>query len=218
MAFRSAACLAVGTAAVALIASPAIAYYTFTWNRKDPDWLLPKQELAQEATRLWHSETHAPLRFVGGSSHFGNSTAFYSPDRPSGFVLLDFHQAPWVAPQALWRDGLLAVCMRDDTACIQAATRLMHADTTHMGVVAAAQLLGSRTRAGDDRNLHQPSASRDAARACGASLPSCHCEVRSDPRVKPKGVRGNLGRRAQLDRDCFASLAMTNRVAFARSP
>jgi hypothetical protein len=130
--FRRAAFVAVGTAAVALIASPAIAYSTFTWNRKDPDWLLPKQELAREATRLWHRETHAPLRFVGGSSHFGNSVAFYSTDRPSGFVLLDFRQAPWVTPQALWRDGLLAVCMHEDAACVQAATRLMHADTTHM--------------------------------------------------------------------------------------
>ena len=98
---------------------------------QSPDWLLPKQELAREATRLWHRETHAPLRFVGGSSHFGNSVAFYSTDRPSGFVLLDFRQAPWVTPQALWRDGLLALCMHEDAACVQAATRLMHADTTH---------------------------------------------------------------------------------------
>ena len=133
-AFRLGACVAAGTAAVVLIASPAIAYYTFLSTRKDPDWQLPKQELARAATELWHRETHAPLRFVGGSKHFGNSLAFYSTDRPSGFVLLDFQQAPWVTPQALWRDGLLAVCMRGDTDCIQAATRLAHTDTRHTEV------------------------------------------------------------------------------------
>ena len=132
LAFGLAACVAVGTGALSLLASPAVARYTFMWSRNDAAWVLPQKELAREATRLWRSETHAPLRFVGGSKYFGHAVAFYSEDRPSGFVFLSFRQAPWVTPQALLRDGLLAVCLRGDADCIEAATHLMQPGARRM--------------------------------------------------------------------------------------
>ena len=130
LAFEVAMCVVVVTSALALLAAPALAEYTFLRASNDPAWVMPQQELAQEATRLWHQQTHAPLRLVGGSKFIGNAVAFYSDDHPSGFVLLSFQQAPWVTMPILQRDGLLAVCLHDDADCLEAATRLMHADTT----------------------------------------------------------------------------------------
>ena len=130
-----AACAAVGTAAIAVLAAPGISLYSFTASRRDPAYLLPQQALAEAATRLWHSETNAPLRFVGGSKYIGNAVAFYSADQPSGFVFLSFREAPWVTPQALHRDGLLTVCVPHDPACFVHAGWVSDPDVRHTVLV-----------------------------------------------------------------------------------
>lgn len=129
--FGLAACVAIATAVGAIAVAPAIDAYTFKVSTRDPAYLLPQKELAEAATELWRSETKAPLRLVGGSKYIGNAVAFYSKDQPSGFVLLSFHEAPWVTPDILRRDGLLAVCLPDDPACYAQAERLGDAWTRH---------------------------------------------------------------------------------------
>jgi hypothetical protein len=54
---------------------------------------------------------------------YPGAVAFYSPDRPHSFIQFDYGQAPWVTPQALARDGLLAACQADDAICLAAARR-----------------------------------------------------------------------------------------------
>lgn len=129
--FTLAASIAVATTVGAIALAPAITAYTFKVSTRDPSYLLPQKELAEAATDLWRSETKVPLRLVGGSKYIGNAVAFYSKDRPSGFVLLSFHEAPWVTPGILQRDGLLAVCLPDDPACYAQAERLGNAGTRH---------------------------------------------------------------------------------------
>ena len=128
--FAHAAFVAIATGAGALLAAPALTAYTFKNATRDPAYLLPQKELAEAATGLWRTETNAPLRFVGGSKFIGNAVAFYSKDQPSGFVLLSFREAPWVTPELLHRDGLLAVCLRDDPACYAQAETFATADTS----------------------------------------------------------------------------------------
>ncbi len=191
-AFRSAACVAVGTAAVALVASPAIAYYTFTWNRKDPDWLLPKQELAQEATGLWHRETHAPLRFVGGSSHFGNSPHSTAPT---------VRRVSCCSTSSRRRGSRRRRCGATDSSrstCVatQTAYRLRRDWRTP---IPDTRKCRSRTAFGvANVILFRPYYLLQRQTCCsrrhrnGRAEWRGQCEVRSDPRAKPKDVHGNL--------------------------
>lgn len=127
--FGLAAFVAIGSAAVALLAAPALTVYTFEHSTRDPAYLLPQKELAAEATRLWHRETNAKLLVVGGSKFIGSAVAFYSEDSPSSLILLSFREAPWITPEILHRDGLLAVCLWDDPSCHAQAEKLAGADT-----------------------------------------------------------------------------------------
>ncbi len=107
--------VAVSTAAV-LIASPAIAYFTF--NIGDyPGATEPRQELAAFVTRLWHEQAKTQLRHVVGSDPYENAIGFYSADHPAVFTPLDRREALRSTRAALERDGLLAVCVRGDAAC-----------------------------------------------------------------------------------------------------
>ncbi len=131
-----AAAAVLASSVIALAASPFIARYTFRVSNNEA-WALPQRELAVAATRLWRQETGIPLRLVGGSKFIGNAVAFYSADRPAGFIFLSQRQSPWVTDAALARDGLLAVCLPGDQACTDAATRLMSASSRRTALTLA---------------------------------------------------------------------------------
>ena len=141
--FRLGAWVSGAIAGAALLASPAVAYLTFTRTKGDPDWVLPQQEVAHAATQIWHRETGAPLRFVGGSIYFGSPAAFYSDERPSGFVHLSYPLAPWVTPEAIHRDGLLAICASNDAACDNAASALGGDDVRRIELTLQHRLWGA---------------------------------------------------------------------------
>ncbi|MDT7951942.1 MAG: glycosyltransferase family 39 protein [Acetobacteraceae bacterium] len=145
--FKVAAFVCIATSAGALLAAPGFTMYTFEHPGRDPAYLLPQKELADVATRLWHTETNAPLRLVGGSKFIGNAVAFYSEDHPSAFVLLSFREAPWVTPALLHREGLLAVCLHDDPDCIEIAEHLAEADTKRSVLSLQHEYLGAREAA-----------------------------------------------------------------------
>ena len=108
----------------ALVLSPVVAYArTFVWA--DARNVPPYQEVAIEATRIWHDRTSLPLAYVAGSYWYENAVAFYSPDRPSAFVLFDYSRNLWVTPEALARKGLLSVCVSDDIFCLAATARFV---------------------------------------------------------------------------------------------
>ena len=78
----------------------------------------PFQEVAIEATRLWHDRTSLPLAYVAGSDWYENAIAFYSPDQPHVFVHFDHARNLWVSPDALAKHGLLSVCVSGDKVCL----------------------------------------------------------------------------------------------------
>jgi len=122
---RLAAAVTLGAVAI----SPAIALAR-TWLSPSAMTVPPFQEVAIEATRLWHERTSRPLAFVAGSPWYDNATAFYSPDRPHTFVHFDYSANLWVTPEALANHGLLSICVSDDKVCLAATAEFATPETT----------------------------------------------------------------------------------------
>ena len=122
---RLAAAVTLGAVAM----SPAIALAR-TWLSPSAMTVQPFQEVAIEATRLWHERTSRPLAFVAGSNWYENATTFYSPDRPHAFVHFDYSASLWVTPEALARQGLLSICVSDDQVCLAATARFTTPEAT----------------------------------------------------------------------------------------
>jgi 4-amino-4-deoxy-L-arabinose transferase-like glycosyltransferase len=106
----------------ALVLSPAIALER-TFLSPNAMKAEPFQEVASEATKLWHDHTSLPLTYVAGSTWYVNTIAFYSSDRPHVFVYFDYSHNLWVTPNDLRTHGLLAVCVSDDSPCLAATAR-----------------------------------------------------------------------------------------------
>jgi 4-amino-4-deoxy-L-arabinose transferase-like glycosyltransferase len=125
--------LAVALTAGALTVSPLIGLAR-TYLASNAMKVAPFQEVAAEATRLWHQQTSLPLMYVGGSDWYENAIAFYSPDRPHVFVHFDYARNLWVTPQALARHGLLSVCLSTDAICLTATAGFATPRTTRIEV------------------------------------------------------------------------------------
>ncbi len=113
----------------ALALSPAIALDR-TYLSSNAVNAMPFQEVAIEATRLWHDRTSLPLEYVAGSDWYENAIVFYSPDRPHAFVHFNYSRNLWVSPDALAKHGLLSVCVRDDKVCLAATAKFVTPQTT----------------------------------------------------------------------------------------
>jgi hypothetical protein len=129
----------------ALALSPAIALAR-TYLASNAMNIAPYQEVAIEATRLWHDRTSLPLAYVGGSDWYENAIAFYSPDRPHVFVHFDYQRNLWVTPNELGKRGLLSVCISDDKACLTATAGFATPETTRTEVSLAHVFLGHVAR------------------------------------------------------------------------
>jgi hypothetical protein len=105
----------------ALALSPVIALERIYLSARGMD-AKPYQEVAIEATRLWHDQTSLSLTYVAGSNWYENEITFYSPDRPHAFVHFDYSRNLWVSPEAIARRGLLSVCVNDDEVCLSTTT------------------------------------------------------------------------------------------------
>lgn len=118
--FRLAGAVAAAVTLVTLAGAP----YARTVTAKKsngPSFAEPRQELAARVTELWHVETNTRLRYAGGAARYANAISFYSEDRPSSFVDLDYASALWLTPAKLQQNGLLIACEHQDTACLSKA-------------------------------------------------------------------------------------------------
>ncbi|MGD0562199.1 MAG: glycosyltransferase family 39 protein [Roseiarcus sp.] len=139
----AAAGLAAALSLGALVASPAVALAR-AWYSHDADDVQPRKELAAAATSLWREKTGRPLAYVGGTHLYENGVAFYSPDRPHGFVHFDFFRNRWVTPQALAENGLLSVCVKDDADCLAATAALATPQATQTDMTLAHDFWGHK--------------------------------------------------------------------------
>jgi hypothetical protein len=127
--FRISLQLALAVMLGAAVVSPLVAWIR-TYLSPNAMKIAPYQEVAIEATRLWHDHTSLPLLYVAGSYWYDNAITFYSPDRPSTFVRFDYSMNLWVTPEALARHGLLSVCRSDDEFCLASTARFATPETT----------------------------------------------------------------------------------------
>jgi hypothetical protein len=119
---RMAGGAAVAGAVVALALSPWAAMRAF--HDKVGEASEPRIELAAAARKVWSARSAGPMGFVAGAPQYAEAVVFYGDDPASEFTDFDPRHAPWVTPDALARRGLIAVCARDDAACLAAAARL----------------------------------------------------------------------------------------------
>jgi 4-amino-4-deoxy-L-arabinose transferase-like glycosyltransferase len=129
----------------ALALSPVIAAERTFWSPTATK-ISPFQEVAAEATRIWHEHTSLPLAYVGGSDWYENAIAFYSTDRPHVFVHFDYARNLWVTPEALAKHGLLSVCVSDDHACLAETAPFVTPQTTQTKVSLAHMFWGHAAR------------------------------------------------------------------------
>jgi 4-amino-4-deoxy-L-arabinose transferase-like glycosyltransferase len=119
--------IALGVLAAAVLASPVIGYASMRANIKGTSDVSP--EAAREATRLWHEAFNTPVKIAYGTEKFSIALPFYSPDNPAEFTHFDFGQAPWITPERIKAEGLLAVCSRVDLSCVDFASKVANART-----------------------------------------------------------------------------------------
>jgi 4-amino-4-deoxy-L-arabinose transferase-like glycosyltransferase len=106
--------LAVALPLVALALSPVIAV-AIHLRGVDPVPAHAKL-LAAHVEQEWRRNSDRPLRIVGGDFGLANATAFYLPEQPSVYPVLETETAPWVTPARIAREGAVMVCELPDLA------------------------------------------------------------------------------------------------------
>jgi len=93
--------------------------------RVDSKALLPKtlDELAREATALWHQRYGVKLPVVAGWEPYAAPVTFYSPDHPRLFTQANPKLAPWIDIGSLDHTGFLGICQAGDVQCIARISR-----------------------------------------------------------------------------------------------
>jgi len=79
--------------------------------------------VAEAAGRVWRETTDQPLRLVGSYDNVLNGTAFYFPDRPSTFEIVNPALTPWTDEARIARQGILLYCPVTENRCTDALNR-----------------------------------------------------------------------------------------------
>src|SRR6266851_900626 len=79
--------------------------------------------VAEAAGRVWRETTDQPLRLVGSYDNVLNGTAFYFPDRPSTFEIVNPALTPWTDEARIARQGILLYCPVTENRCMDALNR-----------------------------------------------------------------------------------------------
>lgn len=106
---------AIAYSAIAVVLAPAVGYAS-VWADL-PKLSDPVKAAVEEAQELWRQRTSQPVRIVAGSELYALALHYYLDDRPLHFAHFNLQQAPWISPELIRRDGLLAVCVKGDAQC-----------------------------------------------------------------------------------------------------
>ena len=115
---------AVAVTVVTLIGAP-FAGVVMASKKTGPSFAFPYRELAASVTEVWGSEYHTPLKYIGGEAGTTNGISFYSADRPSSFVNLEYGRALWVTEAKLKQNGLVIACVHEDSVCLGKASNFL---------------------------------------------------------------------------------------------
>jgi 4-amino-4-deoxy-L-arabinose transferase-like glycosyltransferase len=113
--------IAVAFPVLAVVAAPVVAVVTH-FNGV-PNYGTQYSLIAEAATKVWHDTTDQPLRLVGSYDNVLNGTAFYFPDRPSTFEIVNPALTPWTDEARIAREGILLYCPVVEDRCMNALNR-----------------------------------------------------------------------------------------------
>jgi hypothetical protein len=139
--------IALGVLAAAVLLAPVIGYVSMRANIKGTADVSP--QAARLATELWHQTFNTPVKIANGTEKFSIAMPFYSPDNPAEFTHFDMGQAPWITPERIARDGLLTVCAKADTGCVELAAKYANARTVSAGRQVTSSAWGRTSRTVD---------------------------------------------------------------------
>jgi len=139
--------LVLGMMAVAL----AISHFAAVWAFRagQPPFTEPRREIALEATQAWHQATNQPLRIVSGNTTYAGAIAFYSADSPRELIGFDFRISPWLTPDDIRRQGMLVVCGKEESWCLDAAAPFTGGNTKRIELTLAHYFGGRQAPARD---------------------------------------------------------------------
>jgi 4-amino-4-deoxy-L-arabinose transferase-like glycosyltransferase len=88
-----------------------------------PNYGTQYSAVAEAAGKVWRETTDQPLRLVGSYDNVLNGTAFYFPDRPSTFEIVNPALTPWTDEARIARQGILLYCPVTENRCMDALNR-----------------------------------------------------------------------------------------------
>jgi hypothetical protein len=110
--------IAVSFPVLAVLAAPVVAVVTHL--NGTPNYGTQYSLVAEAARKVWRDATDRPLRLVGSYDNVLNGTAFYFPDRPSTFEIVNPNLTPWTDEARIAREGILLYCPVVENRCMDA--------------------------------------------------------------------------------------------------
>ena len=147
---------AVAVTLITLIGAP-FAGSVMASKKAGPSFAFPYRELAASVTEVWRSENHTTLKYIGGETKTANGVSFYSADRPSSFVNLEYARALWVTPAKLEQSGLLIACVHEDAVCLSKASNFLRGNWKQTSLKIARERWNAADAGSDVRYLRHTS-------------------------------------------------------------
>jgi len=106
---------------LAVLAAPIVAMVTHFHGI--PNYGTQYSLVAEAAGKVWRETTEAPLRLIGSYDNVLNGSAFYFPERPSTFEIVNPALTPWTDEARIARQGILLFCPIAENRCMDALNR-----------------------------------------------------------------------------------------------
>ncbi|HKD27832.1 MAG TPA: glycosyltransferase family 39 protein [Xanthobacteraceae bacterium] len=106
---------------LAVLAAPIVAVVTHF--NGIPNFGTQYSLVAAAAGKVWRETTAQPLRLIGSYDNVLNGSAFYFPDRPSTFDIVNPAITPWADEARIARQGIVLYCPVTENRCMDALNR-----------------------------------------------------------------------------------------------
>jgi len=106
---------------LAVLAAPIVAVVTHF--NGIPNFGTQYSLVATAAGKVWRETTDQPLHLIGSYDNVLNGSAFYFPDRPSTFDIVNPAMTPWADEARIARQGIVLYCPVTENRCMDGLNR-----------------------------------------------------------------------------------------------
>jgi 4-amino-4-deoxy-L-arabinose transferase-like glycosyltransferase len=106
---------------LAVLAAPIVAVVTHF--NGTPNFGTQYSLVAAAAGKVWRETTDQPLHLIGSYDNVLNGSAFYFPDRPSTFDIVNPAMTPWADEARIARQGIVLYCPVTENRCMDGLNR-----------------------------------------------------------------------------------------------